>query len=339
MAQQDKRKAPYQAKSEVDSFAGLTEKLAKDLRTHIRGLSAFSVLSDPWCRMANGLERIGNVTEMERQLPKEDKDATIWECEEQALRFIMEDGKLNLCLRLMVDFKDYERERPQMGAGAGAGAGAGTGASASTSTDGESKDGDAAAGRRPVDQFELGLGLLLRNAWLHIEALQTTDLPLLLTHIANVMRGAAEGGALHERIHAAAASGDLRGRQEEMVLHYLLALIRALDDIGEDRIMPIVLEQQLLRLAADHLLSLHGQLDEAALSAGAEALALICDSEDFGMNEEECVPDDATRRSLVALKDGDGGFLGRLSADAERRRLLRPLLDVIDQARRELPGK
>ena len=89
MAHQDKRKAPYQAKSEVDSFAGLTEKLAKDLRTHIRGLSAFSVLSDPWCRMANGLERIGNVTEMERQLPKEDKDATIWECEEQVLRFIM----------------------------------------------------------------------------------------------------------------------------------------------------------------------------------------------------------------------------------------------------------
>ena len=106
---------------------------------------------------------------------------------------------------------------------------------------------------------------------------------------------------------------------------------------------PIVLEQQLLRLAAEHLLALHGQLDEAAVLAGAEALALICDSEDFGMSEEEYVPDDATRRALVALKDGSGdgagGLLTRLSADAERRRMLRPLLDVVDQARRELPGK
>ena len=147
MAAQDKRKAPYQAKSEVDSFAGLTEKLARDLRTHIRGLSAFSVLSDPWCRMANGLERIGNVTEMERQLPKEDKDATIWECEEQALRFVMEDGKLNLCLRLMVDFKAYERERLQPGGGgAGDGDGDGDGDGAGESKDGESKEGESKEG-------------------------------------------------------------------------------------------------------------------------------------------------------------------------------------------------
>jgi hypothetical protein len=31
----------------------------------------------------------------EKELPKE-KDATLWDCEELALRYILEDGKLNL---------------------------------------------------------------------------------------------------------------------------------------------------------------------------------------------------------------------------------------------------
>jgi hypothetical protein len=31
----------------------------------------------------------------EKELPKE-KDATLWDCEELALRYVLEDGKLNL---------------------------------------------------------------------------------------------------------------------------------------------------------------------------------------------------------------------------------------------------
>ncbi len=34
-------------------------------------------------------------TLQEKELPKE-KDATLWDCEELALRYVLEDGKLNL---------------------------------------------------------------------------------------------------------------------------------------------------------------------------------------------------------------------------------------------------
>lgn len=33
----------------------------------------------------------------EQRLPKAKADATLWECEELALRYLLEDGKLNLC--------------------------------------------------------------------------------------------------------------------------------------------------------------------------------------------------------------------------------------------------
>lgn len=39
-------------------------------------------------------------------------------------------------------------------------------------------------------KFEKGIGGLLKNAWMHVEALQTTDLPLLITHVAAVLAAA-----------------------------------------------------------------------------------------------------------------------------------------------------
>ena len=54
------------------------------------------MLSDNWCEMADSVGRIGSITEMEQKMPKQTEDATLWECEEVALRYIIEDGKLNL---------------------------------------------------------------------------------------------------------------------------------------------------------------------------------------------------------------------------------------------------
>ena len=37
-----------------------------------------------------------------------------------------------------------------------------------------------------MTKFEVGLGAVLRNAWGHVEAIQTTDLPLLVSYCAEV---------------------------------------------------------------------------------------------------------------------------------------------------------
>ena len=67
---------------------------------------------------------------------------------------------MNVCLRMLVDFTNFQRS------------------SRSLTADQQEK----------MDAFEKGLGQVLRNTWKHVEALQTTDLPLLLEHITEVLK-------------------------------------------------------------------------------------------------------------------------------------------------------
>ena len=79
--------------------------------------------------------------------------STLWECEELALRYLLEDGKLNLCLRNLVSFKEEQRAEWK---------GAASSSSASTSV------GTRSVGSASADasmKFEKGMSLLLKNAW------------------------------------------------------------------------------------------------------------------------------------------------------------------------------
>ena len=98
----------------MGELEGLSERLQSDLRRNIRVIGNFPILSDSWCGMAETLTRIAKVSEAEAKLPKANDDATLWECEEIALRFVLEDGKLNLCLRNMVDYKSFERDQREL---------------------------------------------------------------------------------------------------------------------------------------------------------------------------------------------------------------------------------
>lgn len=51
------------------------------------------------------------MSDMESSVAVSKADATLWETEEQALRYLLEDGKLNLCLRNMIAYKANQRDR------------------------------------------------------------------------------------------------------------------------------------------------------------------------------------------------------------------------------------
>ena len=56
--------------------------------------------------MTETFGRIASITDVESSLSSgKGESSTLWETEEQALRFMLEDGKLNLCLRSLADFK------------------------------------------------------------------------------------------------------------------------------------------------------------------------------------------------------------------------------------------
>ncbi len=187
----------------------------------------FPILSDPWFDMAEIFGRIANISDVESKLPSTKKDATLWETEEQALRFLLEDGKLNLCLRNLIEFKTGQTKARKAERGAMV------------------PHVTAFYGFlfihfqfvqidfvNECDKFEKGLGTIMRNAWLHVEVLQTTDLPALMNHIADVFEAALE---LPKVIETLVKQGDLHQRQEVLVFYYLFGVLKHIEDIGEHR--------------------------------------------------------------------------------------------------------
>jgi len=68
--------------------------------------------------MADVFGRMATVADMEAKLSAGKSDsATLWETEEQALRYVLEDGKLNLCLRILTSFKKAQVEARKDGTG------------------------------------------------------------------------------------------------------------------------------------------------------------------------------------------------------------------------------
>lgn len=72
----------------------------------------------------------------------------------------------------------------------------------------------------------------MRNAWQHVEVLQTTDLAALINHIADVLEAAL---AMPEVVEPLLKQHDIHQRQEVLVFYYLNGLVRHLDDISELR--------------------------------------------------------------------------------------------------------
>lgn len=290
------RNRPYSASADVDELEALANKLAEDLREKIVTLDSPNVLSKEWCDMADTVGRIASISEMEARLPKKSQSVTLWECEELALRHVLEDGKLNLCLRNLVEYKRFAR---------------------------------AAPGRPPADQqhmikFEKGMGLILRNAWRHIEALQLTDLPLLFRHVSEVLADATNDVP---RMESLGKQGDLVERQEVMVLHYLHGVASQLGEMPEYTVMPFVREERLLAGLVRLLDTCWQLLPERELGMAVETMAFICDTEDFQNLMDE--GDYLSPQDLEVLGRLHVTFIDNMTNDADVRRKIRPLLDVI----------
>ena len=287
----------YATKVDTDEIEDLSQRLQTDLRGHVRRLGDFPILSASWLDMAKSLRRIGDITRMEVEIEKDSKDATLWECDEIALRFLLEDGKLNLCLRNLVAFKEKQREMRREKA------------TVTVSIADAMKD------------FEVGSGIMLKHAWLHVEAMQMTDLPALVEHCGAVLN---EVVVSPDQIKGR----DLTDLQEVVCISYLQTLLTHMEDIGEHRIMPLFTKCHICSILLAFL-NLHWQaLETEQLETAAETLALIFDSEDYSTHEERYLETPANKKHL---KEFYGAFVEALvSEDRDKRRKLRPLMDVVE---------
>ena len=147
------RHATYASGESEGQIESLSQKLLDRTRKQIREMDNHAVMSPKWLEMAQNLSKIGKICDAESQIDVDKKEATLWDGNENVLRFILEDGKLNQMLRTMVEFKTVQRK------------------------EGCLPNPDVCR------MFETGLGIIFKHMFAHLEALQTTDLPLLLEHI------------------------------------------------------------------------------------------------------------------------------------------------------------
>ena len=281
--------------SDLTGLEGLSNRLTRDLKQNIRLIKDCPVLSDAWCEMADFVGRIKSITDIEAALPKEDESQTMWEGDELALRYVMEEGKLNLCLRTLVAFRE---------------------SSYGDRTDNECKDcGDRSYRTQKLDAFEIGMGGLLRNAWAHDEAVQTTDLPLLVGYIAGVLRDACENDRMKR--------DDITQRQEVSSLHYLRHLCRHIDRLP--RFTTLAKDERIVERLVAFLDAHADKLPKDDLLVAAQALSELIDSEDFQTFEEQYLPEKSADR-LATFKNR---FLGPFLDDYDTRKTIQPLLRQI----------
>ena len=300
------------ASAEQDAGGGLDDlsrKLAVDLRKHVKKLESHRAYSKEWVTMVDSLTHIANIAAMEHRLP-EAANSTLWEGDQLTVRFLLEEGKLNLCMRLMHEYK-----RAQRATGAAELAQLATAAGVETA--------EKLAERSLA--FEQSLGTLLRCSFEHIEAVQTTDMPELFQHAAEVLSLAVERGPPAEGYERT---------QEAGVLSYLALTFNRVESIGEEKLMPHVEDHGLIALVVSHLhactapgRSAHA-LSKDALLDGCRFLHHAFDTEDYPTRRKKLLPPDAKER-LAAFKPQ---FLGEFTADHEGRKHLRALVDEVTRS-------
>ena len=288
----------------------LNERLAADLRSQVRRLGNYQVFSSNWIEMVQSLNRIANVSDMEVNLPQAKDNATLWETDEQAIRFVLEDGKLNLCVRSMTSFRQHLHDKKH-------------------ST-------DLLGFEKCIDDFEKGMGALLKNAWVHIEAVQITDLQAVLEHInAVILHSLEDNGA---RLSQLLENGKLEQVQEGFLYYYMHLFLKDVEDLGEGRIMPIVRSLGIFMNLVHSIMRSYQGMSEVLLNKALETLSFIVQSEDFATYREEYLGDDNAGFNLDLLLELQKKLLKPIMKElpAEKKKVLRPLSDAIDKTKRIL---
>jgi hypothetical protein len=303
-------------------------------RKCVRAIVQQPVLSMEWLALVDHLLQLTRLVQLEARMPVDAKVAeaqgrnsesvgTLWDQEvhENAIRILVEEAKVTLCLRMIHDYKKWQYDV--------------------TNRQSDLQQGVVTCGwderklRQKCDQYEECLGLLLMRAFEHRETLQLIDLPLLIEHLAVVLDPM-------QRVQADVdllASGML-ARQEFIGLYYFSSLMKHAEALNNTELLARTRDHQLLRLVTMHGVSFSAHYDTNLAMAVAEGLACLADNEDFAIAWEEFFlspqgePDFECKQWFLQLEEMLVGPI--VSANPGRRTVLRPLLDLFAKIKRSL---
>lgn len=160
---------------------------------------------------------------------------TLWDQQkdEMAVRMLLEEGKLNLTMRLLHQYMEVSMGHPTfMAAVRKAAEDTGQTDAKVTDTYGQRPPApwmdllalNDAPGR--CRNFEISCGLLLTSALSHVEALQILDIPYLVKHCQDVIQHGLDNDQYTK------FADNQEGMQKSVVVHFLRRLTDQLDEVG-----------------------------------------------------------------------------------------------------------
>ncbi|KAF0975632.1 hypothetical protein FDP41_005626 [Naegleria fowleri] len=237
---------------------------------------------------------------------------TLWDRDEYCVRFIVEEGKINLLLRLLDEFKD-EDLKIRLGL-------------KSLSTDilpntGLSTEMEL---QEKMKNFEQSLCMLLKYCFHSVEALQTIDVYQYLDFINKNMR---EDLFLDSK-------QKLKGEEvyctaEFIIFDFLRALFVHIDRLDDTKICSLTIDRQILPKAVRFLFKTCSQLLENERVMCFEALSAMMNAETYQTSRSKFFGDDTeAKKMLVQLYDN---FIKQLLTSYERKKSLRSLVDQVNR--------
>lgn len=280
-----------------DSSVSKEERMTRlklELREHVRFLSDYDIMSSDWLRMAESLNQIANVAFMETHLPPSESNplqqqgkksvGTLWDQEkdELAVRILLEEGKLNLALRILHKYMEFKRT-PEFDK-----------LIVSTCKTYNSPEESV---RKRCNVFESGVGILLKYTLQHVEALQILDIPEFMKHVGSVLKD--PFGAPQEEKDE---SGKGKEMQRSLVFHYLASLTLKMEEMDEDRIMDLMEKEKIFPLALKHAIANRDKLSLVVLKRFCVFLSHAMHSESFGTEPERFVKGEDEMKNIVKIK-------------------------------------
>jgi len=294
-------------------------RLKCELREHIRFLTDYEILSVDWLKMAESLHQIANVAFMETHLPPSDSNpllqqgkktsGTLWDQEkdELAVRILLEEGKLNLALRILHKYKELTRS--------------GKFDSLVKATIAKFNS-DMPTVMERCRVFEQSLGVLLKFALRHVESLQIMDVPEFIQHVGEILVEV-------ESSEKKELAPDAQKMQCTLVIQYLGSLAVNLEDVDEDRVMDLIEQNKIFPRLIALLLKHYTWYKIDTLTAAALFFSHAMESEAYCTEPERFVKGENMFKELVALK---GFFISNLVTKCDlKKSKIQKLWDCLDK--------
>jgi len=293
------RAEEYRSNDFLGTREARIKKLKVKLREHIRSLHYNPCFADDWIKMSDSISQVAEVAFMEMSIPFKSnncikdvqgrkKDGTLWDQEDDqmAIKILLEEGKINLCARLLDEYNDEicKESREEI-----------------VDRVGKTSSFDKKLIGARIDQFEKGMGIIMHLAIQHEEVLQILDVPTFINYIAKVLRTVDNRAPLFEAGTTAKFSSNFNGldkMQESTVFCFLASIGHHIEKLDEERIVNLLDNNEILQLSINHMAKHHEWYASDVIAAFFVFLHHVFDSETYTADKEQFISENSKKGCL-----------------------------------------